>query len=118
MDPFAAVAGGQVLNPNDSSNCQYCSLTEADQYLSSVSITYGTRWRDYGIGFAFIFFNIAAAVLFYYLFRVQRGSGFKRIGASAGKVFAMVRKDPASKKTGKAKANTAQDKVAPEESAI
>lgn len=70
---LASAAGsvGQLVNPESTTQCEYCPLTVSDQYLSQVAITYDTRWRNYGIGFAFIFFNIFAAVLLYYVFRVK-----------------------------------------------
>lgn len=33
------------------------------------------RQLDYGIGFAYIIFNIFTAILLYYLIRVRKGSG-------------------------------------------
>ncbi|PQE29880.1 ATP-binding cassette transporter protein [Rutstroemia sp. NJR-2017a WRK4] len=75
LNSYATAAGGSVYNPEATSNCQYCSASNADQFLSSVSIHYSTRWRDYGIGFAFIVFNICTAVLLYYLIRVRKSSG-------------------------------------------
>ncbi|KAI9054006.1 hypothetical protein LZ554_002950 [Drepanopeziza brunnea f. sp. 'monogermtubi'] len=75
LSTYATAAGGAIYNPDALSDCQYCASTVADQFLASVSISYTTRWRDYGIGFAFIFFNIFAAVLAYYFVRVRKGSG-------------------------------------------
>jgi ATP-binding cassette subfamily G (WHITE) protein 2 (PDR) len=75
LQAYASAAGGRIYNPSATSNCEYCTASNADQFLSSVAISYSTRWRDYGIGFAYIFFNIAAAVLLYYFIRVRKGSG-------------------------------------------
>jgi ATP-binding cassette, subfamily G (WHITE), member 2, PDR len=72
---YASVAMGSIYNPNATSDCQYCPIRNADEYLAASSITYSTRWRNYGIGFAYIAFNIFAAVLLYYLFRVRKSSG-------------------------------------------
>merc|ERR1711939_816862 len=75
MQPPSSLTCGEYLSPYASSDCEFCTARVADQFLSSVAISYTTRWRDYGIGFAFIFFNIAAAVLLYYFFRVRKSSG-------------------------------------------
>merc|ERR1711964_64183 len=75
LSAYASASGGEIYNPNATSDCEFCTARVADQFLSSVAISYTTRWRDYGIGFAFIFFNIAAAVLLYYFFRVRKSSG-------------------------------------------
>lgn len=75
LGSYAAQAGGSIYNPNALSDCQYCPLTNADQFLSSVAISWNERWRNYGLGFAYIIFNVAVAVLLYYLVRVRKSSG-------------------------------------------
>jgi ABC-type multidrug transport system permease subunit len=72
MQKYISVAGGQLLNPEATSDCNYCSLTVADQYLSSTGIQYSQRWRNFGIMWAFIVFNVFMAVVMYYLVRVKR----------------------------------------------
>ncbi|KAJ5118857.1 CDR ABC transporter [Penicillium atrosanguineum] len=72
LEKYATAAGGQVMNMNATSSCEYCSLTVADQFLESDNIQYSERWRNFGIVWAFIFFNIFMATLLYYLFRVKR----------------------------------------------
>ena len=67
---YAAAAGGTIQNPEATTSCNYCSLSNADQFLAGSSIYYGERWRNFGIIFAFIGFNIFLAILTYYLFRV------------------------------------------------
>jgi ABC-type multidrug transport system permease subunit/ABC-type nitrate/sulfonate/bicarbonate transport system ATPase subunit len=71
---YAAAAGGKLLNPEATSDCSYCSLEVADQYLSTANIFYSERWRNFGIMWAFIGFNIFIATLMYYLVRVKRWS--------------------------------------------
>lgn len=89
LESYARAAGGSIYNPEALSDCQYCSSSNADQFLSSVSISYSTRWRDYGIVFSYIAFNIFMAVLLYYLIRVRKGSGrgLKERLEGLGKVF-------------------------------
>ncbi|KAA8650140.1 hypothetical protein EYZ11_011024 [Aspergillus tanneri] len=72
MAKYLSVAPGYLNNPNASSSCEYCSLTVADQYLASVGINWTQRWRNFGIFWAYIVFDIAAAVLLYYCFRVKK----------------------------------------------
>lgn len=38
LDRFVTAAGGQLYNPSATSNCQYCQLTNADQYLAISNI--------------------------------------------------------------------------------
>ncbi|EAW09321.1 putative ABC multidrug transporter [Aspergillus clavatus NRRL 1] len=69
---YMSVAPGYLNNPNATSSCEYCSVSVADQYLSSVSIHWDERWRNFGIFWVYIVFDIAAAVLLYYCFRVKK----------------------------------------------
>lgn len=108
LSAYASASGGEIYNPSATSNCEFCTAKIADQFLSSVAISYTTRWRDYGIGFAFILFNIAAGVLLYYFFRVRKGSG-KGIGEKLKPVLGLFRKDPEKKVEGKEKKKAPQD---------
>lgn len=98
LSSYAKLSGGQIVNPTARSDCQFCALSNADQFLSSVSISYSTRWRDYGLGFAYIFFNISVAILFYYWFRVRKGSG-KGFGERLAPMLKLFRKDSSAEKT-------------------
>ncbi len=69
---YLKTAPGQLMNPMATSQCEYCPLTTSDQFLASVAITWSARWRNYGIGFAYIAFNIVVAILLYYTFRVSK----------------------------------------------
>lgn len=69
-----AGSSGQLIDPSSTTMCEYCTLTTSDQFLANSNITYALRWRNYGLGFVYIFFNVCAAVLLYYIFRVRRWS--------------------------------------------
>lgn len=94
---YLAVAGGQLSNAGATSNCEYCQLTKADQYLAASNIcesfyadasstsfhralpklisisptVYSERWRNFGLGWAYIGFNVCGTVLMYYMFRIK-----------------------------------------------
>jgi ATP-binding cassette subfamily G (WHITE) protein 2 (PDR) len=97
LGPYAKAAGGLVYNPEAMSRCEYCTVTVADQFLAGSSISYSTRWRNYGIVFSYIVFNIFMAVLLYYLIRVRKGSG-RTMGERFGWVLRFFRKDANSEK--------------------
>ena len=83
-DYLASGPGGQLINPGATSGCEYCSLSNSDQFLASVAIEWGTRWRNYGLGFSYIGFNIGMAMIGYYVFRVRKwGPGSLMMGPSA-----------------------------------
>lgn len=64
-------APGTLLNPDATVDCSYCPLRYADQVLARSGMYYDERWRDWGVGFAYIGFNIAGTFAFYYLFRLR-----------------------------------------------
>ncbi|KAH6696966.1 ABC-2 type transporter-domain-containing protein [Plectosphaerella plurivora] len=68
---FISEAGGYILDP-DSTTCEYCPVTETNQFLASVSVDFNHRWRNFGILFAFCVFNMCVALLAYWLARVPR----------------------------------------------
>ncbi|KAJ5334695.1 hypothetical protein N7452_007098 [Penicillium brevicompactum] len=72
LQKYADAAGGRIMNGNATSDCEYCPLAVADQSLASFGINYDDRWRNFGIMWAFIAFNIFMAVIMYYLVRVKR----------------------------------------------
>jgi len=73
MAPYLQLAGGEVYNPTDKAGCQYCQISNSDMYLAAVSVYYDERWRNFGLVWAYVAFNIFAALFFYWFARV-RGS--------------------------------------------
>ncbi len=71
-------APGTLLNPLARSACEYCPLQNANQFLASSWIEPSESYRNLGIIFGFIIFNMVAAVAFYYMFRV-RGFSIKSL---------------------------------------
>ncbi|KAL4894030.1 ABC-2 type transporter-domain-containing protein [Aspergillus ambiguus] len=71
MAPYLQAAPGTLYNPTATQGCEYCQLQNADQYLASSNIFYSERWRNYGLGWAYIGFNIMGTVALYYMFRVK-----------------------------------------------
>ncbi|PSN63765.1 hypothetical protein BS50DRAFT_576389 [Corynespora cassiicola Philippines] len=84
LAPYLSQAPGVLQNPNATEQCRYCSLSNADQYLAGSNIFWSERWRNFGIFWVYVFFNIALAVLSYYVFRVAKfgkGSSKSKKGA-------------------------------------
>lgn len=67
--------GGYLVpeSANSTTECIFCSGSETNIFLKSVSSDYNDRWRNFGIFFVYIVFNIAAAIGFYWLARVPKG---------------------------------------------
>ncbi len=108
LSQYASLAHGAIYNPNATADCQYCSVSLADEFLAGNAISWDDRWRNWGLGFAYICFNIAVAVLLYYLIRVRKGSG-RSMAERLRPLMALFRRDSKEVKKGpeKAKVETA-----------
>lgn len=68
---YLRIAPGKLLNPNAYASCQYCPLRTADQFLAGNKVYWSDRWRNFGILFAFVMFNMLATIGLYWLARVR-----------------------------------------------
>ncbi|KOS21266.1 ATP-binding cassette transporter CGR1 [Escovopsis weberi] len=72
LAPYLRVAPGHLQNPMDTSACRYCAFTVADQSIELSRIRWSEKWRNYGIMWGYIGFNLLMAILLYYVFRVRQ----------------------------------------------
>ncbi|RHZ57995.1 uncharacterized protein CDV56_104774 [Aspergillus thermomutatus] len=49
LSAYMQTAGGKVYNPNATTSCRYCALTDSNMFLASVSSDYDERWRNFGL---------------------------------------------------------------------
>ncbi len=70
MTPYISAAGGYLTNPNATSDCSFCSISSTNTFLAAFNIYYKTRWRDFGLMWVYIIFNVFAALGLYWLARV------------------------------------------------
>ncbi|KAG9253600.1 ABC-2 type transporter-domain-containing protein [Emericellopsis atlantica] len=70
--------GGNLLNPNGTSSCDFCPLGSTNEFLARISSSYDNRWRDFGIGMVYIVFNIGASLALYWLVRMPKGKKNKK----------------------------------------
>jgi ATP-binding cassette, subfamily G (WHITE), member 2, PDR len=75
-------APGYLLNPNATAGCQYCPLSTADQFLARSKVHWEDRWRNFGLLWCYIGFNVVMTVVLYWLFRV---GGAKKILGGLGR---------------------------------
>ncbi|KAG9564768.1 putative ABC multidrug transporter, partial [Aureobasidium melanogenum] len=71
---FLETSPGYLQNPNARADCAYCALSNASELLAGSNIYYSQVWRNFGIFWAYVVFNIAAAVFLYWIFRVSKFS--------------------------------------------
>ncbi|KAG1796897.1 uncharacterized protein BJ212DRAFT_409825 [Suillus subaureus] len=59
MGSFIEFTGGYLMDPEAAEGCQHCPYKTADQYMhSKVDIKDSDHWRNLGIVFGFVAFNI------------------------------------------------------------
>ncbi|KAJ7758952.1 ABC-2 type transporter-domain-containing protein [Mycena maculata] len=76
--PYIAEAGGNILNPNATSGCEFCTVAGTNVFLAASDIFYSQRWRNFGILWVYICFNASAALFFYWLNRVPKDKKTKK----------------------------------------
>jgi len=73
MSDYMSRAGGYLMNPSATSDCNYCKIKDTNVFLASINSEYDTRWRNFGIMWAYIAFNIFAAMALYWIVRMPKG---------------------------------------------
>jgi len=64
--------GGYVTNPDAASSCQFCSFRTTDEFLQSNSnIFFSHHWRNLGLVFVYVGFNVFAVFAMTYIFRIR-----------------------------------------------
>ena len=74
LQEYIKTAGGRLLNPSATQQCQFCSVSDTDSLLATLWINYEDRWRNFGITLAYSGFNVAGALCLYWLARVPKGA--------------------------------------------
>ncbi|KAL2204343.1 hypothetical protein CC79DRAFT_1389252 [Sarocladium strictum] len=77
LDPYISAAGGYLVDSSATEECSFCPVANTNAFLANLTIDYSHRWRDFGIGFAYIAFNICAAIFLYWLARVPKAKKTK-----------------------------------------
>lgn len=73
LDPYLEAAGtGYLVNGEASSQCELCPMSSTNAFLTLISSKYSRRWRNVGIFFVYIGFDIVGAVFLYWLRRVPK----------------------------------------------
>ncbi|KAL4939057.1 hypothetical protein BDV06DRAFT_231303 [Aspergillus oleicola] len=64
---------GYLLDPQATSQCSFCTSDKTDTFLLSIYSKFDEAWRNFGLMWVYIVFNIAGAVFIYWLARVPKG---------------------------------------------
>ncbi|KAK8045403.1 hypothetical protein PG993_005427 [Apiospora rasikravindrae] len=90
---FADASGGKLLNPDATAGCMYCPYTSGNQYLATLNLDAGQKWRDFGIFLAFCISNWFLVYFFIYTVRVRGWSfGLGHVFGGLGKLVGLVKK--------------------------
>ncbi|KAF2178290.1 putative multidrug resistance ABC transporter [Zopfia rhizophila CBS 207.26] len=72
LKPYISVFGGYVQNPSATENCSFCPMGDTNIFLRGVSSNYENAWRNFGLMWVYILFNIFGALVLYWLIRVPK----------------------------------------------
>jgi ATP-binding cassette, subfamily G (WHITE), member 2, PDR len=75
LAPYMEQAGGYLVDGNSTVACQFCSVDDTNLFLKGVRSDYEDRWRNFGILWVYVFFNIGGALVVYWLVRVPKKGG-------------------------------------------
>lgn len=65
--------------------CHFCSLAHTNTYLASLKLFYSERWRNFGIFWAYIGFNVFGCILLYWVARVPKSkSKIRQVSSTRG----------------------------------
>ncbi|KAF9875065.1 ABC transporter [Colletotrichum karsti] len=78
LGPFVQGAGGYLVDAAATDMCGYCRMATTDDFLAHFEIKYDDRWRNFGLLWVYVGFNIIAACGLYWLARVPKGQGVRR----------------------------------------
>ncbi|KAL1881468.1 hypothetical protein VTK73DRAFT_3530 [Phialemonium thermophilum] len=81
LDPYTNITGGYVVDRSSRTDCVFCSISDTNTFLAQAKSYYSDRWRNFGIMWAYIFFNIGAALFIYWLVRMPK----KKLGGKKKK---------------------------------
>ena len=79
MRAYMDGAGGYLRDAQAYGQCEFCQVDNTDRFLSSIHVKWETRWRDFGLLWVYVVFNIVAAVFVYWAFRVPKGKKGKSV---------------------------------------
>lgn len=79
LDDYIKSHGGYLVDgDNGSSTCNFCTMDDTNIFLKGINVDFANRWRNFGFLWAYIIFNCAAAVFFYWLARVPKNRKVKK----------------------------------------
>ncbi|KAJ6011707.1 hypothetical protein N7522_002062 [Penicillium canescens] len=75
MASYISSSGGYLIDPYNTEHCEFCQLSNTNEYLGTVNIRYEDRWRNLGIVLVYVVVNAVGALGVYWLVRVPKRKG-------------------------------------------
>ncbi|KAH6894496.1 ABC-2 type transporter-domain-containing protein [Thelonectria olida] len=72
MKSYIAQVGGYLVDPDATDMCKFCTISDTNVYLAAVGSHYSDRWRNFGLLWIYVFFNMGAALFLYWLVRMPK----------------------------------------------
>ncbi|KAJ1797698.1 ATP-binding cassette transporter snq2 [Coemansia sp. RSA 2399] len=69
---WVSSAAGYINNLDATSACEYCAYKVGDEYFTTLNWSFTHRWRNVGVMFGFIVFNIAFTALMIKIYKVNK----------------------------------------------
>ncbi|PWY80967.1 hypothetical protein BO94DRAFT_153864 [Aspergillus sclerotioniger CBS 115572] len=92
-DWVSSVGVGYLSNPNATSDCQYCPYANGQQYMHTLNVHDGDKWRCFGIFLAYVIINWFLVYFMIYCVRVRGWSfGIGYIFSAVGMMFGGIKK--------------------------
>ncbi|KAL2828234.1 ABC drug exporter AtrF [Aspergillus cavernicola] len=91
---FVSYAGvGYLVNPAATQHCQYCPYADGAEYMGTLNVKDGDKWRSFGIFLAFVIMNWFLVYFFVYTVRVKRWSfGMGYLFGGVGMLISALKK--------------------------
>ncbi|KAL5347903.1 Multidrug resistance protein [Pseudogymnoascus australis] len=73
LAPYVKTLGGYLQPGTEgSARCEFCPFANTDEYLALLDMHYNQSWRNFGILWVFILFNVCFAFFIYWIARVPK----------------------------------------------
>lgn len=73
LAPYVKTLGGYLQPGTEgSARCEFCPFANTDEYLALLDMHYDQSWRNFGILWVFILFNVCFAFFIYWIVRVPK----------------------------------------------
>ncbi len=72
LEPVLSASNAYLERDNATSDCRYCAIQSTNSFLANIASNPDNMWRNFGIMWAYIIFNVIAAVCLYWLVRVPK----------------------------------------------